>query len=438
MINQQLLDYIKQQIQQGMSSDNIKIALRSNGWEDADINEAFNNLATPPSGVASVQINQASKPKGVRIISVLYFLGSLLALGFGVLALFGASFFTQILGTGFFGKFFTIGGIIFITLGILGISTGIGLWKYKNWARWIAIFLSLMGIIMSVISILKGNVSSNIFSVVVGSVIGSYLFLSPKVKAAFEPEKGFVPMNKKLLWTSLILLFFVVGLAFAFGLRTTSVTTPILTPSVTPPTTTPTTLTPTPISEAPANLVDQAWGLFEQGRMAMKNHNLETLNQLYFKSETINMEECTKQLSKKECDDMANEFMDFGYQSMANLIRADFVNVFHDEKQVVMYTNPVLEKTGNKSYVVNYAFFAKNSSGNLKILKFLSSSATFSDTTKAITAFLDTDHDGVPDEREKCAGPDKYDKTCVKTDPTNPDTDGNGWWDGIDNELNKK
>lgn len=245
MINQQLLDYIKQQTQQGMSPDNIKIALRSNSWGDADINEAFNNLATPPGGVTSVQTNQVSKPKGVRVISVLYFLSSLLALGFGVLALFGASFFTQILGTGFLGKFFAIGGIIFITFGILGISTGIGLWKYKNWARWIAIFLSLVGIIMSVISILEGNVSSNIFSVAVGSIIGGYLFLSPKVKATFEPEKGFVPMNKKLLWTSLILLFLVVGIAVVFGSQVT--VTPDKTSIQTPPTTSPiTTPNPTP------------------------------------------------------------------------------------------------------------------------------------------------------------------------------------------------
>ena len=68
MINQQPLDYIKQQTQQRMSPDNIKIALRSNGWGDADINEAFNNLVTPHSAVASVQINEVSKPIRIRLL----------------------------------------------------------------------------------------------------------------------------------------------------------------------------------------------------------------------------------------------------------------------------------------------------------------------------------------------------------------------------------
>jgi len=239
MINQQLIDYIKQQMQQGVSLDNIKNTLRSNGWGDADIDQAFNNLATPLSGAPSVPADQIFRPKGVKVISVLYFLGSLLALGFGVSSLFGANLFTQILGAGFFGKLFVIGGIIFIVLGVLGISVGIGLWKYKSWSRWITVFLSLAGIIMALTFILKGNIASNIFNVIINSIIGGYLFFSPKVKVAFEPKKGLVPLNKKLLLTSIILLFLIIGLASAFGLQTAPSTTtnqpsPIVPVPVTP------------------------------------------------------------------------------------------------------------------------------------------------------------------------------------------------------------
>ncbi len=46
MINQQLIDYIKQQSQQGVSPENIKNALRSNSWTDADINQAYSSLST--------------------------------------------------------------------------------------------------------------------------------------------------------------------------------------------------------------------------------------------------------------------------------------------------------------------------------------------------------------------------------------------------------
>ena len=41
MINQQILDYIKQQSQQGVSNDEIKKSLLANGWSSTDIEEAF-------------------------------------------------------------------------------------------------------------------------------------------------------------------------------------------------------------------------------------------------------------------------------------------------------------------------------------------------------------------------------------------------------------
>ena len=46
MINQQLIDYIKQQSQQGVSPENIKNALRLNNWTDTDINQAYSSLST--------------------------------------------------------------------------------------------------------------------------------------------------------------------------------------------------------------------------------------------------------------------------------------------------------------------------------------------------------------------------------------------------------
>ena len=253
MINQQLIDYIKQQMQQGMSREVITNNLLSQNWQQQDVNEAFSSLATSPSSQSYIPVNQVPGPMGIKVISVLYFLGSLLAFGFGALAIFGASFFTQILGTGFFGKFFAIGGVIFIALGVLGISIGIGLWRYKNWARLIAVLLSLVGIILTMLSILKGNISSNIFNLIVSGVIGGYLFFSPKVKTAFEPQKGFVPLNKKLLWTSISLLLLVTSLAIAFGSYSTPSSPPTSNQVITP--TTNTTVTPTPAETVPVQQV---------------------------------------------------------------------------------------------------------------------------------------------------------------------------------------
>src|SRR3989338_8991438 len=41
MVNQQILDYIKQQLQQGVSKETISSNLLSQGWQQQDVNEAF-------------------------------------------------------------------------------------------------------------------------------------------------------------------------------------------------------------------------------------------------------------------------------------------------------------------------------------------------------------------------------------------------------------
>jgi hypothetical protein len=51
---------------------------------------------------------------------------------------------------------------------------------------------------------------------------------------------------------------------------------------------------------------------------------------------------------------------------------------------------------------------------------------------------LDTDQDGIRDQVEKCEGSKAADPKCVKTDPNNRDTDGNGYWDGVDAIINSK
>lgn len=57
MINQQLLDYIKQQLQQGISQEEIKKNLLRIGWHESDIEEGFNSV-----GVFKVEERIALKP----------------------------------------------------------------------------------------------------------------------------------------------------------------------------------------------------------------------------------------------------------------------------------------------------------------------------------------------------------------------------------------
>lgn len=56
MVNQQMLDYIKQQMQQGASQEQIKNSLMANGWQQQDIEEGFNNIVaqSAPSSFSAV------------------------------------------------------------------------------------------------------------------------------------------------------------------------------------------------------------------------------------------------------------------------------------------------------------------------------------------------------------------------------------------------
>ena len=51
MVNQQILDYIKQQVQQGISREQIKNSLINNGWQASDIEESFNTVESGSSGI---------------------------------------------------------------------------------------------------------------------------------------------------------------------------------------------------------------------------------------------------------------------------------------------------------------------------------------------------------------------------------------------------
>jgi hypothetical protein len=131
-----------------------------------------------------------SVPTGVKVIAVLYYIGAVLGIIFGLLFLVGAGMMGSIanqipllgaLGAGLF----VVGGIIMIGLGVLGFFVGRGLWKARPWARIVAIIFAALGILMAVISMIQGSIASNIFNLVIQLVIGGYLLFSNNVKQAF-------------------------------------------------------------------------------------------------------------------------------------------------------------------------------------------------------------------------------------------------------------
>lgn len=80
MINQQLLDYIKQQLQQGISREQIKNFLIAKGWSAQDIEEGFNNINTsiPPRQYSNFSTKAPMKIWKIILVS---FIGILLVGG---------------------------------------------------------------------------------------------------------------------------------------------------------------------------------------------------------------------------------------------------------------------------------------------------------------------------------------------------------------------
>lgn len=99
MINQQLLDYIKQQLQQNTDREKINNSLMANGWQASDIKEAFDSIIpsnqpvqpTPPisSGPQSFSTFSPQNQRGMNktLLATVLIIGMLIV-GGGTFAYF--------------------------------------------------------------------------------------------------------------------------------------------------------------------------------------------------------------------------------------------------------------------------------------------------------------------------------------------------------------
>jgi len=131
-----------------------------------------------------------SVPTGVKVVSVLYYIGAVFGIIFGLTSLVGAgmidSIVNQIPLLGILGAgLFVIAGIILIGFGIFSFFIGRGLWKARPWARFVVIIIAALGILASVISMIQGEIASNIFNLVIQLAIVGYFLFSSNVKQAF-------------------------------------------------------------------------------------------------------------------------------------------------------------------------------------------------------------------------------------------------------------
>jgi small-conductance mechanosensitive channel len=141
MINQQLLDFIKQQLVKGLTREKITSDLLANGWTMQDVQEAFNALtiSTP-----SVQEKTHSSRKILLYLSIIILLFSfyLLFYGSAFLAFFQSWVITDLALLGF------------IISGILGVLYSYYKEKNKGGTTKSALIKSSKFILITLISLL--------------------------------------------------------------------------------------------------------------------------------------------------------------------------------------------------------------------------------------------------------------------------------------------
>lgn len=129
-------------------------------------------------------------PLGVKVISVLYYVGCAVSVVIGLMLIIGSSAVDTLaqqnpaLAT-FSSGFAIVGGFVFLAVAVLGFFIGRGLWKGQSWSRITTIILSAIGVLFAIVAIVGGDFTS-IISLAINSIIGSYLLFSSDVKAAFD------------------------------------------------------------------------------------------------------------------------------------------------------------------------------------------------------------------------------------------------------------
>jgi hypothetical protein len=185
-----------------------------------------------------------------------------------------------------------------------------------------------------------------------------------------------------------------------------------------------------PFSSAPK---DVAWDLFQKYLEFNRKRDLEGVRSTVYKVAPV----CDDPKGRLDCEAR----MGLAYNYGSALKKEDFVNVWNDQYQIILSTDFKIQEDDTAiSRKRGIIFFIRNENGDLKLLSFSPSKGAFSTKGDApkeeIDARIirwseDNDNDGIADYSEECL--DAQDKnTCTKTDPKKRDTNGNGWWDGVE------
>jgi len=168
------------------------------------------------------------------------------------------------------------------------------------------------------------------------------------------------------------------------------------------------------IKEKVPEEINNLWGLFDKVTLALKNKDISLFNMYSY-----------TQVKKEE----ESQFLDFApyfHETNMKVKKDEYVNLWVDDKQAIFATEV---KKVDDNYLLEKIIFVKQSD-SWKLLT-LSSGYFLDEGNKDL--LIDSDKDGLLDAEENCTA--NRNPSCVKTDPNKRDTNGDGWWDGVDENM---
>lgn len=187
-----------------------------------------------------------------------------------------------------------------------------------------------------------------------------------------------------------------------------------------------------PLSNNPK---DVAWAVFSKYLAFNKEQNLAGVKSVVYKINPV----CADEVASAECKARMKSAYNYGN----TLKKADLVNIWSDEKQMILATDFWVESVKELDQYGRFRgiiFFVKDESGDWKLLSFSPTKGGATNKGSASQAEIDArlirytedeDRDGLADYEEECLNKPN-DSTCVKTSPKLRDTNGNGLWDGVE------
>lgn len=163
----------------------------------------------------------------------------------------------------------------------------------------------------------------------------------------------------------------------------------------------------------------------------LKAHNIEGVKSLSYQQSAT----CADSKKEKECFTI----MDNVYALAKKIKSDDYPVKWEDGKQLVLLTPTIADNSLGRGYRQGIIIFTKTSAGDLKVLYFNPDRSWFVDTASTDTSaaveeklrlmMVDEDRDAVEDRLEACVSEPS---SCKETNPAKRDTDGDGWWDGVE------